>query len=288
MAMKHGIPTQLVWPGALNFSAESRSPIRLLQDPATRAWNLAVALYHKAGGVPWRLANIDPSVCFIGISFFREKVGKHPGMRTAMAQTFTSSGDGYVLRGRSFEWNQAGAPHLVQESASALLGDVLELYIRQNKGALPSRIVVHKTSKYEDTELAGFREACQLVAQKDFVTIERRGIQFYRFGNYPPLRGTFVKFSDTDLLLYTEGYVPYLKTYAGPRTPQPLEILEHYGDSPWDLILREILALTKMNWNTADFNCSRPITIAFAQRVGEILAELPPDKPMRNEYRFYM
>ena len=80
-----------------------------------------------------------------------------------------------------------------------------------------------------------------------------RGLQFYRKGDYPPLRGTYVKFSEADLLLYTVGYVPFLRTYPGARVPQPLEILEHVGDSPWDVVLKEVLALTKMNWNTADF-----------------------------------
>src|SRR5712692_2677850 len=82
---------------------------------------------------------------------------------------------------------------------------------------------------------------------------------------YPPLRGSYIKFSNTDLLLYTVGYVPYLRTYPGPRVPQPIEILEHYGDSAWNIVLEEILALTKLNWNTANFAYSMPITIAFSQ-----------------------
>lgn len=44
----------------------------------------------------------------------------------------------------------------------------------------------------------------------------------------------------------------------------PLEILEDHGDSPWTSVLKEIVALTKMNWNTADFACGEPITIADA------------------------
>jgi hypothetical protein len=67
-----------------------------------------------------------------------------------------------------------------------------------------------------------------------------------------------------------------------------LDIVEHIGDSPWDLVLRETLALTKMNWNTADFACSMPITLAFAQRVGHILAETPPDLVIQHNYRFFM
>lgn len=96
--------------------------------------------------------------------------------------------------------------------------------------------------------------------------------QFYRMGIYPPIRGSYIKFSASNLLLYTTGYIPFQRTYRGPRVPHPLEILEHHGDSPWDTILREILGLTKMNWNTADLACSDPMTTAFSQKVGQILA----------------
>lgn len=159
---------------------------------------------------------------------------------------------------------------------------------RQNRGSLPNRIVLHKTSHFWEEELAGFQSACEIVPQHDFIAFGWRGLQFYCPGDYPPLRGTYVKLSDTDMLLYTVGYVPYLRTYPGARVPHPLEIIEHHGDSPWNVVLEEILALTKMNWNTAAFACSEPITIAFSRKVGQILAELGSRNPMRSEYRFYM
>lgn len=287
-AMQFGIPTQLVWPRTLQL-AGSGDGKAAVQDIATRAWNLAVALYHKAGGSPWRLAHVEPGACFVGISFYREVLERDARMRTSVAQAFTAAGDGYVLRGNSFEWDEPGrSPHLDQRSAAALMRDVLDLYQRQCRGSLPSRVVVHKTSRYWDEELDGFRDACQHVPRTDLVALGWRHIQFYRTGDYPPLRGTYIKFSESDLLLYTTGYIPYLRTYPGPRVPQPIEVLEHYGDSPWDVVLQEILGLTKMNWNSADFACSNPITTAFSQGVGRILAELPPSLPLRPEYRFYM
>jgi len=289
-AMQFGIPTQLVWPRTIELHSEPKTTDRV-QDIATRAWNFTTALYHKAGGSPWRLAHLDPGVCFVGISFYRELGEENPAMRTSMAQAFTAAGDGYVLRGNSFEWNEARdgrSPHLDQKGAASLMQDILDLYRKQNRGSLPNRVVVHKTSRYWDDELAGFEDACSSVPRHDFVALGWRGIQFYRTGDYPPLRGSWVKFSDTDLLLYTTGYCPYLRTYPGPRVPRPLEIVEHHGDSLWRVILEEMMGLTKMNWNTADLSCSDPISVAFSQRVGQILAELPPDLPIRPEYRFYM
>lgn len=291
-SMQHGIPTQLVWPRTLEIHASRAVPgERRVQDVATRAWNFVTALYHKAGGIPWRIADVDPSVCFVGISFYREVLEDNPRLRTAMAQAFTSSGDGYVLRGDSFEWVKKpgeASPHLTAKSAASLMRDVIELYKSQNRRSLPSRIVVHKSSQFWEDELAGFEDGSHDIPQKDFVAFGSRAIQFYRPGGYPAVRGTYIKFSDSEFALYTSGYIPFLRTYPGPRVPRPLEILEHHGDSEWDVMLREVLALTKLNWNTADFCCSYPITLAFAQRVGHILAELPQGQQWKREYRFFM
>lgn len=291
-AMQIGLPTQIVWPRTLRLTESARRPGEAAtQDIATRAWNFTTALYHKAGGSPWRLAEIDSNTCYVGIAFYRELGDGNPRIRTAMAQAFTSAGDGYVLRGSSFEWDEnrdGRSPHLDAQGAASLVRDVLDLYKRQNRGQLPSRLVIHKSSRYWEEELSGFRDASQLVGHQDFVALGWRGIQFYRPGDYPPLRGTYVKLGDSDFLLYTTGYVPYLRTYPGARVPQPLEVLEHHGDSPWDVVLREVLALTKMNWNTAAFACSEPITVAFSRKVGQVLAELGVGQTMRAEYRFYM
>src|SRR6266850_4631057 len=105
-AMKFGIPTQLVWPRTLELIPRTAVGERQVQDIATRAWNLLTALYYKAGGSPWRLAQIDPGVCFVGVSFYREILAAEPKLRTALAQMFTASGDGYVLRGKAFEWDE--------------------------------------------------------------------------------------------------------------------------------------------------------------------------------------
>jgi argonaute-like protein implicated in RNA metabolism and viral defense len=208
-----------------------------------------------------------------------------------MAQAFTAAGDGYVLRGDSFEWNEQAdgrSPHLTRGLAASLMRDVLDLYKSQNRDSLPSRVVVHKTSRFWEEELNGFQDAAGIVPRSDFVAFGSRGFQFYRTGEYPALRGSYIKFGESEFLLYTSGYIPFLRTYPGARVPQPLDIVEHHGDSPWDRVISEVLALTKMNWNTADFAGRDPITIAFSRRVGQILAEVPEGERIRSEYRFYM
>ena len=97
-----------------------------------------------------------------------------------------------------------------------------------------------------------------------------------------------IPLSPTNALLYTRGYVHYLGEYPGMRVPRPIEIVEHYGDSSLTKVCEEVLALSKLDWNTAAFASKDPITTAFASDVGHILAELPASVVPRPQYRFYM
>lgn len=71
--------------------------------------------------------------------------------------------------------------------------------------------------------------------------------------------------------------------------PSPLRIADHVGqDTPRDTLLREILTLTKLNWNSAHFAGSLPITLKFSRLVGDIMREIPPDREPLPQYKYYM
>jgi hypothetical protein len=109
-----------------------------------------------------------------------------------------------------------------------------------------------------------------------------------RVGKKPPLRGTVIILSARNYLMYTLGYIPYFRDYPGMRIPQPIEVVEHHGTSPAQDVCREILALTKLNWNSCAFASSVPITIRFARDVGRILTELPKGIEPKTKYKFYI
>ncbi len=284
-AMRMGAPTQFIRPYTLDKlfgKVEGR-----LQDPATICWNLAVALHYKAGGRPWRLQDIPAGTCFVGIAFYHEKVGGHVG--TSLAQVFTPEGEGLVLRGERFKWEPKREPHLSLDAARRLMGQVLRAYEEHTQHG-PSRVVVHKSSKFTDAEISGMNAGLAGVARKDFVSIyERaRGIKLFRAGYHPPIRGTVVTLPDDSRLLFTRGFVPYMRIYPGARVPRPLEVRFEQADTPRDELCREILALTRSNWNTADFACLLPITLQFARQVGNILREVPAGIPPESRYLYYM
>jgi hypothetical protein len=281
-AMQIPMPTQIMWPDTIAQKGVSR------QDDASVAWNASVGLYYKGSGFPWTMTRMQIGTCYIGVSFFKDPNDPESRMRTSLAQIFTYTGEGLVLRGDTFPWNTAlgRSPHLSEDGSRTLLSAALALY-RKRMNQNPSRVVVHKSSEYWDEERKGFLEAMKEVPKHDFVAFGDRSIRLFRFGKFPPLRGTAVSLGKGHYLLYTRGYVPYLQTYPGGRAPWPLYIT-HEGDSPPDLVLAEILALSKMNWNSSEFSLSDPITLVFSERVGEIMSQVPQDKEPRHEYLYYM
>lgn len=277
------LPTQLLWHRTLAGS-------KGVQDLPSRAWNLAVAFLYKAGIVPWRLAEVIDGSCFVGISFFHPNQAKSNTLRTSVAQAFTDRGEGFVLQGDEFEWSSQDrterSPHLSRDAARELLLRVLKVYEDQIKGPA-SRVVVHKTSRYTEDERLGFQDALGNIKQYALVTICRRGIFCLRPGNKPTLRGTLVEFGDKKGLIYTAGFTPFLRCYPGFRVPQPLEITENWGSLLFREVAEDIIRLTKLNWNTAAFNCVDPITLAFSKKVGEILKMANTKEPAMH-YRYYM
>jgi len=112
-------------------------------------------------------------------------------------------------------------------------------------------------------------------------------IAVFRDGNYPGLRGTFVDLKGKGLL-YTRGSVPYYGTYPGLRVPRPLLLVPHENsDSALPKLAEEVLALTKVNWNTTQFDQKLPAPIKAAREVGRILKHIEYGVPTSPDFRKY-
>ena len=101
------------------------------------------------------------------------------------------------------------------------------------------------------------------------------------------LRGTFVDLKGKGLL-YTRGSVPYYGTYPGLRVPRPLLLVPHENsDSALPRLAEEVLALTKVNWNTTQFDQKLPAPIKAAREVGRILKHIEYGTPTSPDFRKY-
>ncbi len=279
-AMRFDTPTQVIWETTLRD-----------EHLSSVAWNLFTALYYKAGNNPWRLQLLPDNTCYVGVSFYKQRPVGRADMHTSLAQVF-GAGEGIVLQGGKaiVDKNRGDAqPHLTEDASTQLLQGAIAKYTLQH-GAPPTRVVVHKTSRYWPEELAGMKKALGSIYHYDFLAFGEFETRFMRMGKRPVLRGTVVMLGARYYLLFTSGYIPYLRTYASKRIPRPLEIIEHHGDSTATVVCTELLALTKLNWNSCSFGSSMPITIRFSRGVGRVLAELPADGSIQaqSKYRYYM
>ncbi len=82
-----------------------------------------------------------------------------------------------------------------------LLADALGRY-RQEHKTLPARVVVYKTSPFDDAELAGFTTALDELGSIQPTLSMSTPARLFRRGAYPPLRGTYV----TRLAAVAEAY----------------------------------------------------------------------------------
>jgi hypothetical protein len=285
MAMQYQKPTQIL----LETTTGLASTTRQLDHESVIAWNLFNGLYFKIDGLPWGPTALPPGSCFIGISFFRP-LGESSSLRTSVVQAFDENGDGLVLRGHRFPWNEekdGKSPHLSEQMADQLIEMVLRRYEEERK-QLPQRVVVHKTSRFEPAERKGFESALSRVKRFDLVSLHPvSDVRLLRAGRYPPLRGTVFTVGDI-AYLYTNGFLPAQGRYPHGHVPCALQVADHVGDTAKAELLREILVLTKMNWNSANMAGLMPITLRFSRLVGDVLREVPADREPQPKYKFYM
>lgn len=287
-------PTQIIWPSTWDenqkIGRKLNGRVRRTQDAATRAWNLFNALFYKAGRVPWRLATPEDGLktSYCGISFYRDETGQH--LLTSSAQMFDERGKGLILKGgRARTERNERHPYLTRADAYDLLRRALEAYRRHHRH-FPARLVLFKTARFHPDEVDGFDAAIDeaSIDASDFVWIyENSPLMIMREGSYPPLRGSLVDLG-RESMLYTRGSVPFFKTYPGMRVPRPLVIRPHRQDSTNRNIAAETLALTKMNWNSTQFDGASPITLQAARRVGRILKHIPQGLDVQSDYRHFI
>lgn len=139
-------------------------------------------------------------------------------------------------------------------------------------------------------------EGVKLVAIR--VRQDRGGMRLYRHdehpeagqrGKHPVQRGVFWQRTARHGLLFTNGFKPRLATYDGFEVPVPLSISIQHGDGDIVQIAKDILGLTKLNYNSCQLGEGRPITVKYSDRVGEILLANPgltSDK-WRHNFKYY-
>lgn len=168
---------------------------------------------------------------------------------------------------------------------------VLAEYRLGHNGEDPAELFIHAKASFSDEEWDGFREACAGKRTRVVGVQISDGwdqLKLFRPGDYPVIRGTALLTSDRSAFLWTSGYVPRLDTYLGPDTPNPLQVSIRRGEAELETVLGDVMSLTKVNFNTCLFNDRKPVTIRFADAIGDILVSAPVGAEPRLPFKFYI
>jgi hypothetical protein len=282
----------MMLPNAVPLQVIRRETVERGEDKghshATRAWNLAVSLYYKARQMPWRPADMPSNTCFVGISFHHLKRRAGSLIYASLAQAISSDVEPFALSGATIDHDQRRdrRPYLKADQAKGLVERVIKEYTAV-AGVEPDRLVLHKTSTYQPEEVEGFLSAAHgKVPSCDLIWIRPTPFRLVRKGYEEPWRGTFCVVGD-DAYLFTSGFVPWWNEYPGPHIPAPIQM---GSATETDLRQRaiEILALSKINWNSSEGISRYPVTLSFAKKVGEVMVELADTDEPNPSFRFYM
>jgi hypothetical protein len=269
------------------FSDGSR---RSLQDAASVAWNLSTTSFYKSGGKPWRIADVRDGVCYVGLIFKRIENAKGRDNACCGAQMFLQSGEGVVFKGAVGPWfSEADKSfHLSKGKASELMDLVVKAYTEMH-GKPPNELFIHGQVRFNDDEWEGFLATVPATTKLVGVQIRRQNeVKLFRFGKKPVLRGTAIVASDRMAYLWTKGFTPRLETYPGREVPNPITVNVVRGDANIEIVLADLMALTKLNYNSTAFADGTPVTLRFANLVGEILTAGPTDVKAPLPFKFYI
>jgi hypothetical protein len=223
----------------------------------------------------------------VGVSFFKSVTGEK--LMTSVAQVFDERGEGLIVQGGSASYDKDDrSPHLSKEDAKELLANGLASYRREHK-TMPARLVMHKTSNFNVEEKAGFRQAAEdeKLNVLDLVNVRRSGARVLRVGTSPMVRGTAMLFDGQSGIVYLKGTVPYFQVYPGAYIPRALEFAREDGETSASELARELVGLSKLNFNNTQFDSGDPITVRAARRVGDILKHVPQGKKVNARFRYF-
>ena len=293
--LPYTIPTQILRESTLAWRDYKNSFDKPIRDfskiEGHLAWTISTAVYYKAGGKPWKLSDIREGVCYLGLVYKQVEKSKNPKNACCAAQMFLDNGDGTVFKGEVGPWYNPdkGDYHLKPKEAKSLLTQAVRSYIEQN-GLPPKEIFIHAKTRFNNQEWKAFQEVTPVSTNLVGVSINKtKPLKLFKSeGEYPILRGNAFVVDSKSAFLWTVGYVPKIQTTLSMEVPNPLFIEINKGEANIEQVLKDIMALTKLNYNACIFADGEPVTLRFADKIGEILTASTSIKTPPLAFKYYI
>jgi hypothetical protein len=293
-AVQRGVATQFLTEDTLSDAQQCRV-----------WWWLSLALYVKGMRTPWVLDGFDDDTAFVGLGFSIDRnAEKGAHVVLGCSHIYSSRGEGLqyrlskvedpVMRGKN--------PFMSKEDARRT-GETIRQLFFDARGKLPRRVVLHKRTPFLKEEREGLVDGLSGIASIDMLEIQKESAVRYVASvakgsaidedNYPVRRGTVMRIDDFTALLWVHGATaavnPNYKYFQGKRRiPAPLSLRRHAGSTPLDQLGKEILGLSKMNWNTFDLYTKFPATLQSSGEIARIGALLQRFGAASYDYRLFI
>lgn len=283
---------------------------KTLKDPMVCeiCWWLSLALFVKAMRIPWALASLDSDTAYAGIGYSVKTNGKGKvDIVLGCSHIYNAKGQGLRYKLSKVEQPQFDGkknPYLTYEEAFKFGITIRELFVK-SMDKLPRRVVIHKRTPFRNEEIEGITHALSQAGIKDIDLITINYEYNAKFiaqrvydnnisdDSYPVSRGTCIKLSSRNALLWTHGVVPSIRGgrryYPGGRCiPAPLKITKYYGKGDLSTIASEIIGFTKMNWNSFNLYTKLPATIDTSNTLAQVGNLLHQYNGATYDYRYFI
>jgi hypothetical protein len=191
---------------------------------------------------------------------------------------FLDSGDGLVFRGTPGDYYNPKTKqfHLSEQEAKTLVERVVAAFSANDaEGLPPSELVIHGRTRFNADEIRGFSAGAPDSRVTTVRVSDSNELRLYAPRDTPVLRGTALQLDKRRGYLWTKGLVSELGTYQGREVPRPLSVEVVSGETELQTVMRDLLMLTKLNFNSCIFADGSPVTLRFADAVGEIITAIP-------------